>query len=426
VNVVKTRIAVTGMGCVTPLGMSLSETWQGLLEGWSGIGEIHRFDASGLPCRIAGELPASPLEILFAEGGGGISRKTFARLDPFSLFALHACHEAFREAGLDRCDWDNSRAGVVIGSSRGGISTLEKNRTAFERKGYKGFSPFLTVSSLINQASASISRRYGITGPSLAVSTACSSGLYAVMEAVRMLRSGEVDWVITGGAEAPVTPLMIGGFARAGVLSRRNDDPPGACRPFDRDRDGFVISEGAGILILERWEYARSRRVEILGEILGCGASTDLYHMTTPDPTGGGMARAMCLALQEAGLGPDEIDLISAHGTGTPSNDRTESRALHLVLGPRAGEIPLCAVKSMTGHMLGASGAVELILSVLSARTGKIPAIRNLERPDADCDLHLVRGCVLEEKVSTVLTNSFAFGGADGTLVVRGTLSSSS
>jgi len=407
-----TRIAVTGMGAVTPLGNSMEETWQGLVRGRSGIGPITRFDASNLPCRIAGEIRDLPKD--------PYPKKLLRRLDPFVLYALTACSEAFSQAGLDRSGWDRTRAGVVIGSSRGGITTLEAGMASYARKGFQGLSPHLTVSSLINQAPAMISMQHQLLGPSLAVSTACASGAHAIGEAVRILRSGDADLIISGGSEAPITSMIIGGFARARALSRRNQEPEKACRPFDRDRDGFVISEGAGILILETWEHAESRGVKILGEILGFGLSSDACHMTAPDPRGDGMIRALRLAMRDAGIGPNEIDLINTHGTGTRLNDRIEALALNSALGPRSAVIPACAIKSMTGHMLGASGALEAIASILSANTGIIPPILNLEHPDPECGLNFVCGEPQRARITTVLSSSFAFGGANAVLVVRG------
>ncbi|NOY54112.1 MAG: beta-ketoacyl-[acyl-carrier-protein] synthase family protein [Deltaproteobacteria bacterium] len=406
------RIAITGMGAVTPLGSNLDATWEGLLAGRSGIGPVTRFDAEGLPCRIAGEVP--PLNLL-----PGMSSKLLRGLDSFALFALAACEEAVLQSGLEVSVRERERTGVVIGSSRGGIGTLESNFQNYGERGYHSLSPRLTVSSLINQAPSAIAQRYQLTGPALAVSTACSSGAHAVVEAARMIKTDEVDVVLTGGAEAPVTRIILGGFARARALSRRNEDPENACRPFDRHREGFVIAEGAGILVLERWGHAEARGAAILGELVGCGTATDPHHMTAPDPTGEGMVRAMRAALRAAGIGPDEVDLVNAHGTGTALNDRVEAKALRRVFGPGIERLPVCAVKSMTGHMLGASGAVELIVSLLSARIGQVPPIRNLDDPDPDCRLNFVRGRPLRGRFSTVVSNSFAFGGANVVLLVR-------
>jgi 3-oxoacyl-[acyl-carrier-protein] synthase II len=408
----RTRVAITGLGAVSPLGNSVEETWTALLQGRSGIGRITRFDPSALPCRIAGEVRHfGPVP--------GLSAKAARRLDPFVLYALAACDEAFRQAGLDRSPWRPERAGVVVGTSRGGISTLEANSAAYGTSGYRGLSPFLTVSSLINQAPALICMQYGIHGPSMAVSTACASGAHAMAEALRIIRSGDADLVITGGAEAPVTPLVIGGFSRARALSRRNSAPEEACRPFDTSRDGFVVSEGAGILVLESFEHAKARGAAILGEALGVGLSTDAYHVTAPEPGGAGMAQAIGAALRDAGVGPDEIDLINAHGTGTRLNDRIEALALQKALGAKGSEIHVCAIKSMTGHLLGASGALEAIVSVRSARENRVPPVLNLDRPDPDCPLHFVREEALTVRVDTVLSASFAFGGANAVLVLR-------
>ncbi len=408
----RTRVAITGLGAVSPLGNSVEETWAALLRGHSGIGRISRFDSSALPCRIAGEVRRfRPVP--------GLSVKAARRLDPFTLYALAACDEAFRQAGLHRSPWRRERAGVVVGTSRGGISTLEANGAAYATSGYRGLSPFLTVSSLINQAPALICMQYGIRGPSLAVSTACASGAHALAEATRMIRSGDAELVITGGAEAPVTPLVIGGFSRARALSRRNGAPEKACRPFDAGRDGFVVSEGAGILVLESFEHAAGRGAAILGEVLGAGLSTDAYHVTAPDPAAVGMAAAIDAALSDAGVGPEEIDLINAHGTGTRLNDRIEALALQKTLGGRSASIPVCAIKSMTGHLLGASGALEAIASVRSIQENRVPPVLNLDHPDPDCPLHFVRDAVLTTTIDTVLSASFAFGGANAVLLLR-------
>lgn len=409
----KRRIAITGMGALTPLGTTMEATWEGLVRGRSGIGAISRFDASGFPCRIAGEIDG-PLPIV------GVPRKILRRLDPFTRYALAACHEAKAQAGLTGGPWDRNRCGVVVGTSRGGITTLESSWKAYHERGLRGISPHVTISSLINQATGMIAQVHGLKGPTLAVSTACASGAHAIGEAARIIRSGDADVVITGGAEAPITEIIIGGFSRIRALSLRNQAPKQACRPFDRDRDGFVVSEGAGLLVLEAWETAKTRGADILGELLGVGMSSDAYHSTAPDPDGLGMARSMLLAMRDAGVGPDEIDLINAHGTGTVLNDRTESKAIVRALGRRGRTLPVCAIKSMTGHMLGASGAVEAMVSVLSARRNVVPPIRNLENPDPQCHLNPVRGEALQGNVTTVLSSSFAFGGANAALVIRG------
>lgn len=409
----KRRVAITGMGAMTPLGPTVETTWEGLVHGRSGIGAISRFDASSLPCRIAGEIDGLPPI-------SGLSEKVLRRLDPFARYALAACDEAMSQAGLIGGSWDREKWGVVVGTSRGGMTTLESNWKAYHDRGFRGIAPHVTISSLINQAPATISQLHELKGPSLAVSTACASGAHAVGEAARIIRSGDADVVITGGAEAPITPIIIAGFSRIHALSLMNQAPKKACRPFDRDRDGFVISEGAGLLVLEAWDYAETRGANILGELLGVGMSSDAYHSTAPDPEGVGMARSMTLAMSDAGVGPDEIDLINAHGTGTVLNDRTESKALEKALGRQGRTRPVCAIKSMTGHMLGASGAVEAIVSVLSARRNLVPPIRNLENPDPECRLNPVRGEALRENVATVLSSSFAFGGANAALVIRG------
>ncbi len=407
------RIAITGLGALTPLGISVGETWEGLVQGRSGIGPITRFDPAGFSCRMAGEIRQS----LSIEG---LSKKWRNHLDPFVMYALVASGEALSQAGLERDDWDPARVGVVLGSSRGGMTTLESNWSGYTKRGVHGISPHLAVSSLVNQAPAMISIQYGIRGPCLAVSTACGSGAHAVGEAVRIIRSGEADIMVAGGAEAPITPLTIGGFSRMGVLSKRNRTPARACRPFDRDRDGFVVAEGAAVLILERWEHAKSRGGRILGEILGFGMTADAYHVTTPEPRGEGLMRAMVQAMKEAGISSEEIDLINAHGTGTLLNDRVEARAFRGVFGARAGGIPLCAVKSMTGHMLGASAALEAVASVLSIETGIIPPIPNLEHLDCECDLNPVRERADRREVSTVLSTSLGFGGNNIALIIRG------
>jgi len=400
------RVVITGMGAVTPLGNDIRTTWDRLTRGVSGIGLITKFDPSGLQSRIAGEL-----KNFFPENY--MPKKDILRLDPFIQYAAAAAAMAAEDAGLTSSEVQN--AGVVIGSSRGGITSLEK---ALEKHLLRGspFSAYLMSSSTINMASSYISMKYGITGSALGISTACASGTNAVGEAARMIRNGEIDLAFTGGAEAPVCRLAVGGYAASGALSGRNDEPQRASRPFDRDRDGFVISEGAGILVLEELDHALKRGVRIYAELSGYGSSSDAFHQTKPHS--GGEAAAIIKALNEADVSADEIVCINAHATSTPLGDKAEAEAIKKAFGDRASDIYVSSCKSMLGHMLGAAGAVEAAVTALSIHEGIIIPTINLDNAGPGCDLnHAISP--LKREISAAVTNSFGFGGVNAVLVLK-------
>ncbi len=408
------RVVITGMGAVTPLGNDIRTTWDRLTRGVSGIGLITKFDPSGLQSRIAGEL-----KNFFPENY--MPKKDILRLDPFIHYAATAAAMAAEDAGLTSAEEQKRgsaevlNAGVVIGSSRGGITSLEK---ALEKHLLRGspFSAYLMSSSTINMASSYISMKYGITGPALGISTACASGTNAVGEAARMIRNGEIDIAFAGGAEAPVCRLAVGGYAASGALSGKNDEPQRASRPFDRDRDGFVISEGAGILVLEELDHALKRGVRIYAELSGYGSSSDAFHQTQPHSDG--EATAIIKALNEADASADEIVCINAHATSTPLGDKAEAEAIKKAFGDRASDIYVSSCKSMLGHMLGAAGAVEAAVTALSIHEGIIIPTINLDNAGPGCDLnHAISP--LKREISAAVTNSFGFGGVNAVLVLK-------
>ena len=409
---VERKVVVTGLGAITPLGVGVEPFWEGLVQGRSGIGPISSFDASAFPARIAGEVRDFDPSLF-------IDRKDARRMDRFAQFAVAAARMALEDAGLVITGELAERTGVLIGSGIGGIHTLEEQARIFFEKGPDRVSPFLVPMMISDMASGQVSIVLGAKGYNAAAVSACASGAHALGEALRLLQHGDVDVMIAGGSEAGITPLALAGFCAARALSTRNHEPERASRPFDRDRDGFVMAEGAGILILETEEHARRRGARIYAEFAGFGATGDAYHVTQPPPGGEGAARAMRAALRDAGLTPEEVGYINAHGTSTPANDRTETQAIKAVFGPRAYEIPVSSTKSMTGHLLGAAGAVEAIVSVLSIDRGVIPPTINLENPDPECDLDYVPGKARVARVDAVLSNSLGFGGHNATLVFR-------
>lgn len=408
----KPRIVITGIGMLTPLGNSAHETWNALVRGASGIAQITKFDASAFPCRIAGELKSfDPLRFL--------SPKEARRTDPFIHAALAAARMAVDDAWLPRTPDSELRTGVLIGSGRGGVTTTEKNREALSARGPAAVSPFFTPMSLVNMASGFVAMKLGLKGPCLDVSTACATGTHALGEAMKILQRGDADVMIAGGAEAAITPLMLAGFCQAKALSRRNDEPARASRPFDRDRDGFVLSEGAGVLVLETVEHARKRDAFILAELAGYGLTSDAHHYTQPDPAGEGSARAMLLALADAGMQPEEIGYVNAHGTSTVPNDRIETAAIKTAFGGHARNLVVSSSKSMLGHMLGAAGAVEAAITTLALMKNVIPPTINLEHPDPACDLDYVPNRARSLDLGAALSNSLGFGGINAALVIR-------
>jgi 3-oxoacyl-[acyl-carrier-protein] synthase II len=402
------KIVITGIGVITPLGNNLDSTWKGLTEKLSGIDYITRFDASQLPCRIAGELKKfSPQDY--------IHKKDILRLDPFIHYAMAACLMAIEDSGLKLSKSESLRTGVIIGSSRGGITSMEKALEWYLLKN-KPFSAYLMSATTISMASSYISMKLGIRGPAIGISTACASGANAIGETARLIRCGEIDLALTGGTEAPICRLTVGGYGAAGALSRRNNEPQKASRPFDRDRDGFVIAEGAGILVLEELNHALKRNARIYAELTGYGASSDAFHQTRPDSNG--EAIAIRKALEDAQVSPDEVDYINAHATSTVLGDITETKAIKKVFGRRANNIPVSSCKSMLGHMLGAAGAVEAAITAISIQRGVITPTINLENPDPKCGLNHVIS-TMKKNINIALSNSFGFGGVNAVLVLR-------
>jgi 3-oxoacyl-[acyl-carrier-protein] synthase II len=408
----KARVVITGLGGLTPLGNSMERTWNSLAIGTSGIGPITRFDASAFPCRIAGELKGfDPL--------GYMTAKEAHRTDPFIQYALAAAMMAMEDSRFSLTPNSALRTGVLVGSGRGGVTTSERNLIAFMAKGPRAVSPFYTPMSLVNMASGYISMKLGAKGPCLDVSTACATGTHALGEAMKLIQRGDADVMIAGGTEAALTPLILAGFCQARALSQRNEEPAKASRPFDRDRDGFVLAEGAGVLVLEELAHAQKRGARIYVELAGYGLSSDAYHYTRPDPEADGPARAMALAIEDAGLGPEDIDYINAHGTSTVSNDRIETLAIKKTFRKHAYSLAVSSSKSMLGHMLGAAGAVEAAVTALAIYEGVIPPTINYESPDPGCDLDYVPNTARKQTVRAALSNSLGFGGINAALVLK-------
>lgn len=409
-GVVVNGVVVTGIGVVSPIGIGTEDFWAGLVSGRSGAGPISSFDASDLPVRIAAEIPDfDPVDFIDA--------KEVSRTDRFTHMALAASALAESEAGLVAGGFDPGRAGSIIGSGIGGLQTIVTEHDALLRGGPRRVSPFMVPKLMPNGAAGQVAMRFGLHGPTFAVSSACASGAHAIGEAARQIRSGAADIMLAGGTEAAITPLAVAAFARMGALSTRNDDPRTASRPFDAGRDGFVFGEGAGMLVLESAASAAERGAEVLATLSGYGASCDASHVTQPDPEGRGAEQAMVAALKDAGVAPDEVDYINAHGTSTPMNDRIETRAIKSALGVEAKRIPITSTKSQTGHLLGAAGAVEAAATILILRNGAIPATINLESPDPDCDLDYVSDGLRAGPLRVGLSNSFGFGGQNASLV---------
>lgn len=407
------RVVITGMGAVTPLGQDTDSLWQGLIRGQSGISAIDAFDASSCKVRIAGQVRGFDAEARFG-------RKEARRMDRFTQFALAAAEEAYRQAGLDR--WtglDGERMGVYVGAGIGGIQTMLQQEAILRDRGPDRVSPTLVPMMIANMAAAQISIRYGALGPSMAPVTACSIGNTAIGEAFRLIRGGGADVVMAGGTEAALTDLALASFSNATALSARNDEPERASRPFDRGRDGFVMAEGAGIVILESLTHALRRGAPIFAEVIGYGASSDAYHMVASHPEGRGASQAMRAALREAGIAPQEVGVISAHATSTEVGDLSETRAIHDVFGEHACRIPVTANKSMLGHMLGAAGGVEAIALVKTLQEGIVPPTINLEEPDPACDLDYVPHTARRIEAGIGISNSFGFGGHNAVIALR-------
>lgn len=408
----KKRVVITGMGVITPVGNSVPEMWQALLEGKNGIGPITLFDASLYDTRIAGEIknfdPSTILE-----------KKEVKRTPRFIQYALKTAKEAIEMAELPLDKIDLNRTAVIIGSGIGGINVIEEQQTVLLQKGPSRVSPFLIPMLIPNMAGAFVSMRYGFKGPNFCIVTACATGTHSIGEAFKILQRGDADIAIAGGTEGAITPLGLAGFCSAKSLSTRNDDPEHASRPFDKDRDGFVMADGAGVMVLETLEHAKVRGAKIIAEIAGYGSSDDAYHMTAPPPGGVGGALSMTNALNDASIKPEDINYINAHGTSTDLNDKEETAAIKMVFGQHAYKLAISSTKSMTGHMLGGTGAVEAIVCALSCRDDVVHPTRNLENPSPECDLDYVPKIKRNLTVNYALSNSFGFGGHNATIIVK-------
>ncbi|MEK7330567.1 MAG: beta-ketoacyl-ACP synthase II, partial [Candidatus Eisenbacteria bacterium] len=398
------RVFVTGTGVVSPLGNSTEVFWENLIAGTSGAGPITRFDTSGYTTHFACEVKDFSFE-------GILDRKDAKRMDRFVQYAVVATHEALKNSGLDLESTDRTRVGVIIGSGIGGMETFEEQHANLIHKGPGRVSPFFIPMMIVDMAAGQISIQFGLKGPNFATVSACASGAHAIGEALRLIRAGDADVIFAGGSEATITPMALAGFGSARALSTRNDDPQRASRPFDAERDGFVMGEGAAVLVLESEEHARRRSATPLSELCGYGASGDAYHMTAPCVDGEGAARAMQRALDDARLPKDRVQYVNAHGTSTPAGDPAEVAAIKTVFGEHARRLMVSSTKSMTGHLLGAAGGIEAVATALSLARGIIPPTINLERPDPTCDLDFVPAQARTQRVTAALSNSFGFGG---------------
>jgi 3-oxoacyl-[acyl-carrier-protein] synthase II len=406
----KRRVVVTGLGVISPLGVGTDATWQGLVEGRSGIGPITKFDASAYPCRIAGEIQGFNPE-------NYIEKKEVKKSDTFIHYAVAAAQMAVDDAKLEPKKEDADRVGVIIGSGIGGLPLIEDMHRKLLERGPSRISPFFIPGLIVNLAAGHISIRFGCKGPSSAPATACATGAHSIGDAFKIIQRDEADVMFAGGSEAVITPLAVGGFAAMRALSTRNDDPQRASRPWDAQRDGFVMGEGAGIIILEEREHAIARGAQIYCEMTGYGMSSDAFHITSPSDDGDGMARVMVRALRDAGLKPSDIDYINAHGTSTPVGDKVETIAIKKVFGEDAYRVAVSSTKSMTGHLLGAAGGLESAIAALVVKHNVLPPTINYENADPECDLDYVPNTAREKKVTHVLSNSFGFGGTNATLV---------
>ncbi len=406
------RVVVTGLGAVAPNGIGVETFWRNLLDGVSGIASITRFDASKHDARIAGEVKGfDPLQ--------WIEKKDVRKMDLFIQYALAAAQMAFEDSGLKVTDENRDRLGVFVGTGMGGIPALEESHRILMEKGPGRISAFFIPSIITNMGSGQISMRFGMKGPNSCVCTACATGNHAIGDSFRIIQHGEADAMIAGGSEAVITPLTIGGFCAMRALSTRNDHPTRASRPFDKDRDGFVMGEGAGVVVLEALEHAKARGAKIYGELMGYGLSGDAYHITAPAPDGDGALRCMSMAIKRAGITPDDIDYINAHGTSTPMGDEFELSAVQRLVGNSAGRISMSSTKSCVGHLLGAAGAIEAIFSILAIRDGVAPPTINLDNPSVESPIDLVPHEARKREINTALSNSFGFGGTNASLIFR-------
>jgi len=406
------RVVITGMGCVTPLGNNVADFWSSLIQGKNGVGKLTLFDPSPYTTQIAAEVKNFDPSCY-------IDSKQIKRMDKFVQFAMASTDMAIKDTGLDLERENRDRIGVIFGSGIGGLKVIEDQHTILQERGPSRVSPFLIPMLITDIAPGHIAITYGLRGVNFSISTACASSAHAIGTAFKSIQQGKADVIISGGTEAAITPLGLAGFCQMRALSTRNDAPEKASRPFDKERDGFVMGEGAGVIILENLERAKKRNASIYAEIIGFGMSADAYHITSPDPEGKGAILAMEEALKDAQIDCSEIDYINAHGTSTPFNDQIETLAIKKVFGDLAYQVPVSSTKSMTGHMLGAAGGVELIATILSIQKGIIPPTINYENPDPNCDLDYVPNKAREKKLNAILSNSFGFGGHNAALVVK-------
>ncbi len=405
------RVVITGLGAVTPLGNSVDAFWKGLIEGKSGVDYITHFDTSNHTTKFAAEVKDFSAE-------GVIDPRELKRIDLYAQYALVAAAEAIQDAGLDFEQEDRDRVGVIVGSGIGGLLSFENEHRKLIERGPRRISPFFIPQMIIDIAAGHISMKYNLKGPNYAVVSACATASHAIGDAFRTIQYGDAEVMVTGGSEAAISPMGVAGFNSMKALSTRNDNPQAASRPFEKNRDGFVMGEGAGIIILEELEHARARGAKIYGEVRGIGFTADAYHITAPAPGGEGAARAMKAAMRDGGLALEEVDYINAHGTSTPANDKNETIAIKTVFGERAYDLNVSSTKSMTGHLLGAAGAVELIATVLAIKHGIIPPTINYEEPDPECDLNYTPNQAVKKEIYAAISNTFGFGGHNAVLAV--------
>jgi len=409
----KKRVVITGLGVISPVGNDIASFWQSLKEGKSGVGPITSFDATAFDSRIAAEVKD------FDPTQYGISTKDVKRTAKFAQFAVAAAKQAVDSSGLDLNKEDKNRMGVIIGSGIGSLYTIEEEHKILLSKGPSRLSPFLIPMLIVNEASGLVAIVYGFKGPNSCVATACASGSHAIGEAYRTILYGDADVIITGGTESCVVPTALGGFCALKALSTSNDNPQGASRPFDRDRNGFVMAEGCGLVVLESLEHAQKRNAQIIAEIVGFGMSCDAYHITAPDPDGDGAAQAMIIAMKDAQMDPSQIVYINAHGTSTKLNDKIETLSMKRAFGESSKKVMVSSIKSMTGHLLGAAGGVEFVTCCLVIRDGVVPPTINYDHPDPDCDLDYVPNTARQADVSACMSNSLGFGGHNASLIVK-------
>ncbi len=406
------RVVVTGLGMISSLGNTVADTWHGIVNGKSGVATINSFDASAFTTQFSASVKNLVVDDYFPS-------KEARKMDPFIQYGMVAGIQAIRDSGLEISDANAHRIGVSIGSGIGGIGTITEGAVTLTEKGPRRISPFFVPSAIINMISGNLSIMYGLRGPNVAITTACTTGTHSIGFAARMIQYGDADVMVAGGAEMATTPLGLGGFAAARALSTRNDNPQAASRPWDKDRDGFVLGDGAGVLVLEEYEHAKARGAKIYAELIGFGMSGDAYHMTSPPEDGSGAAASMRNAILDAGIPLELINYINAHGTSTPAGDKAECQAVKSVMGTAVDQVAVSSTKSMIGHLLGAAGAVEAIFSVLAIRDQVAPPTINLDNPEDGCDINLVPHTAQERKIEAVLSNSFGFGGTNGSLIFR-------